>query len=47
MQFSKAMGFYYVFIPEYDTPNPSIDQLFEIRDKIQLKDAWYKKGPLE
>lgn len=47
MQFSKALGYYYVFLPEYNTIAPSIEQLFEIRDKIQLKDAWYKKGPLE
>lgn len=44
MKFLKETGYYYVFAVEYEAEiNPSMEQLTSIRDKIQYKDAWYKK----
>lgn len=44
MIYSQETGYYYVYAPEYDREDPSVDELLEIRDKIPFKDAWFKSG---
>jgi type IX secretion system PorP/SprF family membrane protein len=44
MVYSQETGYYYVYAPEYDREDPTVEELLEIRDKIPFKDAWYKNG---
>jgi hypothetical protein len=44
MVYSQETGYYYVYAPEFDREDPTVEELLEIRDKIPFKDAWFKNG---
>jgi hypothetical protein len=44
MSFQEDTGYYYVFAAEYESEDPTVDQLLSIREKIPYKDAWFKKS---
>lgn len=44
MVYLQEMGYYYVYVLDYDCENLMLEELFEICEKIFFKDVWYKSG---